>query len=34
MGSVTFSIPFDLASALIRAEGIRCDVETGTYLGS
>ena len=34
MGSVTFSIPFDLASALIRAEGIRCAVETGTYLGS
>lgn len=33
MGSVTFSIPFDLATALIRAEGIRYAVETGTYLG-
>jgi len=33
MGSVTFSIPFDLAKALIRAEGLRYAVETGTYLG-
>jgi hypothetical protein len=33
MGSVTFSIPFDLAKALIAAEGIRYAVETGTYLG-
>jgi hypothetical protein len=34
MGSVTFSIPFDLATALIRAAGLRYGVETGTYLGS
>jgi len=34
MGSVTFSIPFDLATALIKAEGLRYGVETGTYLGS
>ena len=33
MGSVTFSIPFDLACALIAAEGLRYAVETGTYLG-
>jgi hypothetical protein len=33
MGSVTFSIPFDLAKALIAAEGLRYAVETGTYLG-
>jgi hypothetical protein len=33
MGSVTFSIPVDLASALIEAEGLRYAVETGTYLG-
>jgi hypothetical protein len=34
MGSVTFSIPFDLALALIDAEGLRYAVETGTYLGA
>jgi hypothetical protein len=33
MGSVTFSIPFDLATALIDAAGLRYGVETGTYLG-
>lgn len=33
MGSVTFSIPFDLATALIEAAGLRYGVETGTYLG-
>ncbi len=33
MGSVTFSIPFDLATALLDATGIRHAVETGTYLG-
>jgi len=33
MGSVTFSIPVDLASALLDATGIRYAVETGTYLG-
>lgn len=33
MGSVTFSIPFDLATALIDAAGLRYAVETGTYLG-
>ena len=33
MGSVTFSIPLDLAARLIEAEGIRYGVETGTYLG-
>ncbi len=33
MGSVTFSIPLDLATSLIRAEGLRHAVETGTYLG-
>lgn len=33
MGSVTFSIPFDLASALVQASGLRYAVETGTYLG-
>jgi hypothetical protein len=33
MGSVTFSIPFDLATALLDATGIRLAVETGTYLG-
>lgn len=33
MGSVTFSIPLDLATALVRAEGLRHAVETGTYLG-
>ena len=33
MGSVTFSIPFDLATALLDATGIRYAVETGTYLG-
>ena len=33
MGSVTFSIPFDLATVLVRAEGLRHAVETGTYLG-
>lgn len=33
MGSVTFSIPIDLASALIEAAGLRYAVETGTYLG-
>ena len=33
MGSVTFSIPIDLATALLRATGIRYAVETGTYLG-
>lgn len=33
MGSVTFSIPFDLASAMIEAAGLRYAVETGTYLG-
>ena len=33
MGSVTFSIPFDLAAALIDAAGLRYAVETGTYLG-
>jgi hypothetical protein len=34
MGSVTFSIPFDLATALIEAAGLRYGVETGTYLGA
>lgn len=34
MGSVTFSIPFDLATALLDATGIRYAVETGTYLGA
>jgi hypothetical protein len=34
MGSVTFSIPFDLASALIDAGGLPYAVETGTYLGA
>lgn len=34
MGSVTFSIPLDLAAALIEAGGIRYAVETGTYLGA
>src|SRR5689334_902895 len=33
MGSVTFSIPIDLAAALIDASGVRYAVETGTYLG-
>ncbi len=33
MGSVTFSIPVDLAEALLSASGIRYAVETGTYLG-
>lgn len=33
MGSVTFSIPFDLATSLLDATGIRYAVETGTYLG-
>lgn len=33
MGSVTFSIPFDLATALLDATGLRFAVETGTYLG-
>jgi hypothetical protein len=33
MGSVTFSIPFDLATALLEATGLRFAVETGTYLG-
>jgi len=33
MGSVTFSIPVDLAAALVRAGGLRHAVETGTYLG-
>lgn len=34
MGSVTFSIPFDLAAALVEAAGLRYAVETGTYLGA
>jgi hypothetical protein len=34
MGSVTFSVPFDLATALIDAGGLRYAVETGTYLGA
>lgn len=34
MGSVTFSIPFDLAAALVDAAGLRFAVETGTYLGA
>ncbi len=34
MGSVTFSIPLDLAAALIDAGGLRYAVETGTYLGA
>lgn len=34
MGSVTFSIPFDLATALIEAGNLRWAVETGTYLGA
>ena len=33
MGSVTFSIPIDLAARLVEAEDIRYAVETGTYLG-
>lgn len=33
MGSVTFSIPVDLAKVLIEAEGLRYAVETGTYVG-
>ena len=33
MGSVTFGIPLDLAAALVGAAGLRCAVETGTYLG-
>jgi hypothetical protein len=33
MGSVTFSIPVDLATVLVRAGGLRHAVETGTYLG-
>lgn len=33
MGSVTFGIPLDLATALIGAAGLRHGVETGTYLG-
>lgn len=33
MGSVTFSIPIDLATALVEATGLRHAVETGTYLG-
>lgn len=33
MGSVTFSIPFDLATTLVTAAGLRYGVETGTYLG-
>ncbi|MCU1600555.1 MAG: hypothetical protein JWO22_1264 [Frankiales bacterium] len=34
MGSVTFSIPLDLATALVEAAGLRYAVETGTYLGA
>ena len=34
MGSVTFSIPLDLATALVEAGGLRFAVETGTYLGA
>jgi hypothetical protein len=34
MGSVTFSIPIDLATALVEAAGLRYAVETGTYLGA
>lgn len=34
MGSVTFSIPLDLATALVQAAGLRYAVETGTYLGA
>lgn len=34
MGSVTFSIPIDLATALVDAAGLRFAVETGTYLGA
>lgn len=34
MGSVTFSIPLDLAAALVEAAGVRYAVETGTYLGA
>jgi hypothetical protein len=33
MGSVTFGIPLDLATALVEAAGLRYGVETGTYLG-
>jgi len=33
MGSVTFSIPIDLATTLVDAAGLRYAVETGTYLG-